>query len=138
MDLLVIGFAMIGLASLILFTAPAEKDGFREAILVSGVVIFLAGVYVLGLDLGASFSTVGYTQSDLGVPVEAVELDQSGLVLSLTLGNSEFQIELHKPQARPPRLESATRLYVDGDELVLVDSENKRLFEAQYTSFKEQ
>lgn len=96
------------------------------------VTMMLIGAsFVLGLMLKDNPISIS---DGHGLPVSNVELSRDGLVLTFDLAESHLQANLVRAYDRPPNLETATKLYADGDRLLFTSDEGDRLIVFQYTA----
>lgn len=102
-----------------------DDDGCFAILIAVGIAVYIILGFVAGYIGFKDNINVG---SDLGFPIENLELDPSGTVLTFDLGANHIRANLNEAYDRPPNLETATHIFLDGNELEFTDSENNRLF----------
>jgi hypothetical protein len=92
-------------------------------LLLLGAVIGI--LLVLVVTGGASLRDGNATQ---GIPIHDIELTEDGLTLTFYIGNQQWQATMKEAVSRPPNMSAAITMFIEGDELLFLNSESKNIF----------
>lgn len=83
--------------------------------------------YILGYTTGYDIPKINPEQG-YGVPIHNLDLSSDGLTIKFSVGQIEMFAPLVRPTSRPPNIERAAYVFVDGDSLMFVDTEGRDVF----------